>query len=244
MSSISFYKTYDPNKENILFLHGFLESHTTWVPFLSNIYSEYNCLLYDFPGHGNNLEFPLDLISFETICSEIVKILQDLNIHSTHLVCHSMGGYFGCFLKENYPNTFNKIVISNSILEPDSETQLNRRKRMIRIIKTNQPLLCKLSFTDLDNNLKSQKEAICLTCNREHLIELQNTLSKRPSFKHLYLKYTNDFFFIFGEKDIHIPWENTKIYTKKRQYTLSNEGHTLPLNSIQKWVNLVLNALK
>ena len=69
-------------------------------------------------------------------------------------------------------------------------------------------------------------------------------MAQRPDFTHLYTTYPNDLFFIFGEHDHQIPWETTKQRTKKRQCILQNEGHTLPLSSINEWVRLVHYALK
>lgn len=244
MSSITFFKPHNTRKKNILFLHGFLESSETWKPFLLELSKQYNCLLYDFPGHGLNQNYPIQQISFKEICLEIKKALTQLQITNTHLICHSMGGYFGCELKRRYPSCFNKVILSNSSLEPDTIIQQKKRVKINTIIKTNLPLLCKLSFTQVKQPYKAQKESNCLLCNPEHLTAFQNLLSARKSYIDIYHQYTTDFLFIFGEKDTQISWEITKEITKKRQHILPNEGHMLPLNSINEWINIILNELE
>jgi len=244
MSSITLFKPYDTRKKNILFLHGFLESSETWKPFLLELSKKYNCLLYDFPGHGLNQDYSAQQIGFEEICKEIKTALTQLQITNTHLICHSMGGYFGCELKKRYPSYFNKVILSNSTLEPDTTIQQRKREKINTIIKTNLSLLCKLSFTRVSQPFKAQKESNCLMCNPEHLTAFQNLLSTRKGYTDLYHQYTTDFFFIFGEKDTQISWEGTKIITKKRQHILPNEEHLLPLNSINEWIRLILDELK
>ena len=129
MRPISFYKPYDTKKENILFLHGFLENSDTWNPFIGELSQTYNCLFYDFPGHGTNQDFPENRINFTHISSEIIEGLLQCNITKTHIVCHSMGGYFGCFLKANHNKVFDKLVLCNTILEPDSNVQLKKTQQ-------------------------------------------------------------------------------------------------------------------
>ncbi len=131
------YNTYNPHKENILFLHGFLECSDTWSPYLIELAKHFNCFLYDFPGHGKNISYPISNISFENIAKDIVSGLHELNIQYTHIICHSMGGYFGGYLKFKYPKLFNKIILSNSLLISDTKEQIKKRGKTIRVIQTN-----------------------------------------------------------------------------------------------------------
>lgn len=237
-------KPFDSEKENILFLHGFLESSETWDPFVSELSIDYNCILYDFPGHGLNQSYPSNQIKFEFICRDIISSLNELNFKEVHLICHSMGGFFGCYLKDNYPNYIKKIILSNSTIEKDTDTQLKKREKIKRIVKSSLSLLCKVSFTDYNKKRKEIKESICLSSNPEHLIEYQNILAKREDYTNLFDRFHLDFFFIFGENDRQIPWKRIQLKTKKRQYILQNEGHILPLRSKQEWLSAVLRALK
>lgn len=244
MSLITYYKPHNTQKENILFLHGFLESIEAWEPFLPELSKYFNCLLYDFPGHGNHQNYSAEHINFKQISEDIVLTLTKENITKTHVVCHSMGGYFGCELKHRYPSIIKKVLLSNSTLETDTEEQLKKRLKINRIIKSNLPLLCKVSFSELVPSLKDIKERVCLSCNPNHLIEYQKLFALRKEYFEVYQNYTDDFFFVFGEKDNQIPWKTTKERTKKRQHILLNEGHMLPLNSITEWTSVVLEFLK
>lgn len=244
MSSISLYKPFCTEKENILFLHGFLENSDTWLPFLEKLSDTYNCLLYDFPGHGSNEAITVEQLSFDSISNDIVSSLNTLNISKSHLVCHSMGGYFGNFLKANFPQYFHKVVISNALLETDTELQLKKREKTIRVIHRNLPLLCKLSFTQYKGEHKVRKEAICNQSNPNYLVVYQKLLSQREDHTSLLRDYPNDISFIFGQYDDHIPWKQANVLTKKRQYILLNEGHTLPIYAQKEWISYVLKALK
>ena len=157
MNSIRFYQPYNSNKENILLLHGFLENSETWGIYLPELAKFYNCLLYDFPGHGIHQDYPLENISFKCIAQDIVNALTKIGINNTHLVCHSMGGYFGCYLKNEYQPYFDKIILSNSTLKPDNPRQIKKRQKIKRIIENNLSLLCKVSFLDVDEESRKNK---------------------------------------------------------------------------------------
>lgn len=238
------YNTYNPQKENILFLHGFLECSGAWSPYVIELAKYFNCFLYDFPGHGENINFPINNISFENIAKDIISELRELNIQNTHIICHSMGGYFGGYLKFKYPMLFNKIVLSNSLLNSDTEEQLKKRVKTIRVIQTNLNLLCKISFNQHDTLNKKNKEKQCRNCSKEHLIKLQYILSHRTNLTFLLDEYPSDISFIFGENDTHIPWQDFNNKIKNRQHILLNEGHTLPINSKTQWLNIILELLK
>lgn len=244
MNSIRFYQPYNPNKNNILLLHGFLENSETWNIYLPELTKYYNCLLYDFPGHGIHQNYPFENISFKHIAQDIVSSLTKIGISNTHLICHSMGGYFGCYLKNEYQPYFDKIILSNSTLKPDSPSQIKKRQKIKRIIENNLSLLCKVSFLDVDEENKKVKELNCNSCNPKYVSRIQDIILERPDFTILFKTSPKDFFFIFGDKDNMIPWQDIKELTKNRQYILLNEGHALPVKSKDKWIRIVLEQLK
>lgn len=244
MNSIWLYQPYDPNKGNILLLHGFLESSDTWKVYLPKLNKYYNCLLYDFPGHGRNQNFPLNDISFQFIAQDIVNSIIELNLLNVHLICHSMGGYFGCYLKSEYKQYFNKIILSNSTLKPDNPIQIKKRYKIKKIIENNLSLLCKVSFLDDEKDDREIKERNCNSCNPIYVSRVQDIILKRQDYTSLFKRYTKDFFFIFGEQDKMIPWQEIKELTKNRQYIFLNEGHALPVKSKNKWISIVLEHLK
>ncbi len=105
-------------------------------------------------------------------------------------------------------------------------------------------MLCKVSFNQYDTLNKKNKEERCRICSPEHLIKLQSILSHRANLTFLLDEYPNDISFIFGENDTHIPWQDSNNKIKNRQHILLNEGHTLPIHSKTKWLNIILKLLK
>ena len=244
MSQVWLYNhTIDSEKENILFLHGFLENSTTWDPFLKIISNQYNCFLYDFPGHGKNtLSYD---ISFTEISKQIIEGLNKLNLKRIHVISHSMGGYFACYLKDEFPNYFHKIILANSTFKSDTQLQKKNRTRTIKILQSNFKKLCSVSFNQYDKVHQTNKVNQCWSNNPEQLIKLQNILMYRQDFSHVYLKYDDDFFFVFGELDNQIPWKEIKQITKKRQHIFHNLGHMLPSHLyVNEWSALILEHLK
>lgn len=243
----SWYNGFDQKKPTISFLHGFLENSTTWLPFIKDISVHYNCLLIDFPKHNNS---SIKRISFDNISQSFITILEQLGIVETHLICHSMGGYFGFYLKNLFPEKINKVILCNSTFHSDNSEQKLKRDKIVNILKRNFETFCKICFskykdgTEVMNNVVENKIKIALSQEPKLLIAYQNLIKSRPSFEAVYLSQPLDFFFTFGELDTDIPWKEILPKIKKRYYIFPNEKHILPLNSKEKWSNLILNILE
>lgn len=238
------------SKENILFLHGFLEDSSTWDSLIHFFINEYNVFTYDFPGHGKHKETRLKSVSLENICYDIISKLNVLGINDFHLCCHSMGGYFGLFLKEHYPNLISKIILTNSLFSKDSKNQQDKRFKTMFILKNRFAVFCNLAFLKYTRRFPQAKDKLiekserAKTFNALLLIELQKKISQRKDQWDTYKKSQTDFCIIFSQFDEDIPWEKEYSLLKKNAFILTNETHLLPLVSELEWSKVVLNHLK
>lgn len=243
------FNDYNPLKPNITFLHGFLEDSTTWLPFLTEISETYNCLLIDFP-FCKTPNAKQQEISFGAITLEIVSLFNFLDINKTHLICHSMGGYFGCYLKNLEPNIVSKVILCNSVLQSDKRDQKLKRKKIKRVIQSNFVMFCKMCFNKYKTNSTDYNKHIDFKIERaliqdpNRLCDFQVLIEERPNFYPVFEKHNKDFFFIFGENDEDIPWKSELPTLKKRYHIISNEKHILPLNSIEEWTKKILSHLE
>ncbi|MGB0867992.1 MAG: alpha/beta fold hydrolase [Flavobacteriales bacterium] len=239
------------SKENILFLHGFLEDSITWdvyKPYFSN----YNIYTYDFPGHGNHIKTDINPLNFDSIGSHIIDLLSQQNLKNIHVCSHSMGGYFALLLKKMEPSLVRKVILTNTIISSEQTDlhQIKKRERIQFLINNRFDLFCKMAFSPYysyfptHSILFDQKIERALKFDVSILLVLQKIISQRPDQWDIYYKYQKDMCYIVSEKDENIPWITDFERLLPEAHLLLDEYHTLPIHNPEKWINIILNHLK
>lgn len=239
------------SKENILFLHGFLEDASTWDVY-KRYFSNYNIYSYDFPGHGNHTKTSINPLNFDSIGCHIIDLLSQQNLKNIHVCAHSMGGYFALLLKKMEPNFVQKVILTNSIISSEQTeiSQIKKRERIQFLIENRFDLFCKMAFsqyyTHFPNHsiLFDQKIERALKFDVNLLQALQKIISQRPDQWDIYGNYQKDMCYIVSEKDTNIPWRTDFEQVLPKAHLLLDEYHTLPIYNPEKWINIILNHLK
>tara|TARA_B100000497_G_scaffold119384_1_gene146682 strand:- start:681 stop:1487 length:807 start_codon:yes stop_codon:yes gene_type:complete len=113
------FETYkNTGKEWILFIHGAGGSTRTWKRQIDSFKKDFQLLLIDLPGHGQNAnkEAHLSEYSFSSISNEIWKIVDHLKISKVHLLGVSLGAIFCLQMRAIRPHCVKSIAMPGAIV--------------------------------------------------------------------------------------------------------------------------------
>lgn len=99
-----------PNRKSLIFLPGLTCDNSLFEKQLAFFKNDYNCLVWDPPGHSASRPFSLDF-SILDLARYLYEILNLENIKSPILIGQSMGGYISQSFIQEYPK-FTKAYIS------------------------------------------------------------------------------------------------------------------------------------
>ncbi|MBF0278515.1 MAG: 2-succinyl-6-hydroxy-2,4-cyclohexadiene-1-carboxylate synthase [SAR324 cluster bacterium] len=125
-----FYQIYgNPNRPAVLFLHGFLGSHSMWVPSISSLQEKFFCILVDLPGHGDSpIPGSYEAYSLPLLADALATLLGDLQITSCSLVGYSLGGRIALQLALSHQYLVEKLILESS--SPGLKSVKERKKRI------------------------------------------------------------------------------------------------------------------
>lgn len=98
----------------VVFLHGMGSSSSVWKPIVKQIQHNKQCILFDFPGHGDTPFNEWDPLTPEDMALIIIDGIDRLGVGKFHLVGHSLGGWVGLEIASAYPDR----VLSFTAISP------------------------------------------------------------------------------------------------------------------------------
>ena len=127
-----FYTKYihsNPKASWVVFIHGAGGSSSIWYKQINSFRKEFNLLFIDLRGHGQtevieHINQKLEY-SFQSICQEILDVLNFLKIHKAHFVGVSLGTILIRQLISMNRNIVKSIVLTGAII------RLNRLSRFL-----------------------------------------------------------------------------------------------------------------
>ena len=158
--NINIYYTDSGKGTALVFLHGFLENSTIWVPFISTLSQKNRVICIDLLGHGQT-----DCLGYihtmDDMADAVLAVLKQLRIKKFVLFGHSMGGYVALSIAEKHPDYIKGLGLINSTFKADSEERKQNRDRAIKAVKENHNLFISMSIPNLfaeENREKFSKE--------------------------------------------------------------------------------------
>jgi pimeloyl-ACP methyl ester carboxylesterase len=104
----------------ILLLHGFPTSSHLYRNVIPTLAKTHRAIALDLPGYGLS-DKPLDVdYSFEFYEAVLDGFLDALDIPTTNLVVHDLGGPVGMYWAVNNPHRVNNIVLLNTLVYPET----------------------------------------------------------------------------------------------------------------------------
>lgn len=115
----------------LLLLHGFTGSLETWRPFIPEWSKQFQVIVVDLVGHGKT-ESPEETWHYEIeqVASQMIALLDELQIPKAHMLGYSMGGRLAITLACLYPNRVSSLVLENCTAGLEEEgTRKERREQ-------------------------------------------------------------------------------------------------------------------
>lgn len=146
--------------DTLVLLHGFLENSTMWAAFIPELSKTHRVICIDLLGHGRTPS--IGYIHTMREMAEVVHVvLLELEVHTSTIIGHSMGGYVGCAFAKAYPEQLHALCLLNSTPLPDPPDRKLLRTRANKMARENYAQLVQMSFTNLfdpDTREKYDKE--------------------------------------------------------------------------------------
>ena len=255
MINLSF--DYREGENPILFLHGFMGNKDDWNFFIEKI--DKGILLIDLPGHGSSIGYENIEYNFKDTVSEIIRIIEKLNISSINVVAYSMGARIAFGLLNERSDLFEKIILESGNPGIKSKEQRIKRKESDSVLADKilndglDKFLDSWYNLELWGNIKEHKEFVNLRKSRLNNVpqELAKSLiqmgaGNQDSYWKIVSELKNDIIFVTGEKDkkysqigkeLNGQNENIKIHI------VENAAHNVHFEKKEEFLKLITDFI-
>ena len=203
------------NGENLVLLHGFLESKSIWNKFSEELSKKYCVISIDLLGHGES-DSQSEIHTMELMAENVKLVIDHLNIEKTVLIGHSMGGYVALAFAELYPNILSGLGVFHSHALADTPEGKINRGRAIQVVKNNHKSFISMFIPDLftKENQEIYKAEIEELQSEARNISKESVIASLEGMRHrtdklkLLANIDVPFAFIIGKQDPRTPLEN------------------------------------
>lgn len=223
---------FNKSTENpIVFIHGFLETHTIWYHIPIN-HLKRPVLLIDVPGFGKSSLLDDNNPSIDYFAEEILCLLNKYDVNSYQVVGHSMGGYIGLEILKSSEKA-QKLVLLNSNFWADSGVKKKERTRVADILLKSKNLFVLEAIPNLFIHPGKHSSII-----KELTEEAKKGIAEWYAYASLAMRERKDFSdflkensarieIIHGEQDSLIPTKvmEEKCHGWKDFHIVQNSGH-------------------
>ena len=244
------------NTEWMVLVHGAGGSTRTWKRQIDELGGEYNLLVVDLPGHGQNAgrELEGETYTFEYVAGKIWEVMDVLKIEKAHLVGISLGTILVLQMRVMYPERVCSVIMPGAIVKLNFKlrTLANTSIALAKII--GYPNFYKLSafiMMPRGNHKKSRdvfiKESKALTIDEFknwtnlyfHLNKKLNDIFDIPSdIPHLLVMGSQDHLFLPPAKKYAALHENATISI------IPKCGHVVSIEQASQFNKICLSFLK
>ncbi len=109
INSRKFFYSESGKGPTIVFIHGWLESHTTFTSIAKVLSAKYRCISIDIPGFGQS--DAIDKVTLNKISTTLEKVLDKIGVNKYYLVGHSLGGAVTLVYADKHKEEIKKIVL-------------------------------------------------------------------------------------------------------------------------------------
>ncbi|MET3290206.1 UNVERIFIED_CONTAM: 2-succinyl-6-hydroxy-2,4-cyclohexadiene-1-carboxylate synthase [Brevibacillus sp. OAP136] len=117
--------------ESLLFLHPQGSRSSIWNEMLPHFTDKYHPVCMDLRGHGES-DFADKGYDIETVCRDILAVLDQLQIPKAHLIGNSLGGDFAVFFAAFHPERTASLCLLDAgminYIGPNGERDLTREE--------------------------------------------------------------------------------------------------------------------
>ena len=126
------YQTFgDASQPAIIFSNSLGTQLNMWQPQISFFEKKFYVICYDTRGHGAS-SAPQGPYSIEQLGTDVIHLLDHLNIKKASFCGISMGGLTGQWLAIHHPERFNHVIVCNTAAKIGQEQAWNDRAQLVR----------------------------------------------------------------------------------------------------------------
>lgn len=116
----------------LVILHGLFGISDNWVAIGKRLAESHRVIIPDLRNHGRSPHAPL--FSYAVMCQDVVNLLEEEAIETTHLLGHSMGGKVAMQLALQQPELVSKLIVAD--ISPRSVRVKQAHLKIIQAMKS------------------------------------------------------------------------------------------------------------
>lgn len=242
------YDEFGEGKETLLFSHGFLMNNTMFKGQIDKLKGDFRCITFDHRGHGQS-EIATDGYSLDNLVTDVIGLIEALNLGAVHFIGMSTGGFVGMRLAIRSPELLKSMILMDTSAEKEDESSVKKNNILLWILKNIgwfpvigqvMSLLFHKSF--LQDKLRHWEvkkwRKIVMSQNKKGIIPFANMIFERDSV----LDKLSDINFpaavIVGENDLATPPEYNKRIADRipnaSYFTIPDAGHSAAVEKPEK----------
>lgn len=251
----------EKTNKTLIFLHGLFGNSNNWrsISYSSAIRDRRRSLLVDLRNHGDSDHH--ELMTYEDMANDLLRLINDLNIEKCTLLGHSMGGKVAMTFATLFPQRLDGLLVIDSapkdhrdspniyggtkkIVEQVSEVNINGRPRK-EVLEELKNMFNGSVANLLNTNLtyiSSDDDKVVWRCNMK---SIRNNIDEIIGFKSISGKfYDGQLSIIVGDKSHTFPIDVYRtIFPKIKEGEIKrvpNAGHWVHVdNPTQVIINIV-----
>ncbi|AXV39136.1 alpha/beta fold hydrolase [Methanobacterium sp. BAmetb5] len=117
----------------VVLVHGMGSDHTAWGGLVPLLQTNYRALAVDLRGHGYSCKTP-GPYSLDLFATDLLKLLESLDIEKAHFLGHSLGGAVLLELALQHPEKMYSLTLISSFAQVDPPLEIILNK-LLKILK-------------------------------------------------------------------------------------------------------------
>lgn len=113
INNIQLYYEIHGSGNPLLLISGLGCDSQDWPETVNELSKHFQVITFDNRGAGRSYT-PKTPFTISDMATDTIKLLNYLDIHSTHIIGHSMGGYIAQQIAINYPEYVNKLILEST----------------------------------------------------------------------------------------------------------------------------------
>lgn len=224
-------------KDAIVLLHGYLESHMVWQGFAGELSKNYFVVSIDLPGHGLSGTYSR-VHCMDEMAEAVLTVLDKLKLQKVHLIGHSMGGYVALAFRENYQHRLYSFTLFHSTCLADDDEKRAKRDDDIKMVSEGNKQFLVERHVPMTFAVENQEQfsddilrikEIAMKTPDQGIIAVLCGMKRRPDRCILLRDELIPFLIIAGGKDNFIPLELSQriasMGSNLKLEVLENSGH-------------------
>ena len=101
----------EPNGCPIIILHGFLASSRNWRTIAQKLAVTHRVYVLDMRNHGASPH--VDSMDYPVMAADVLNFMEQLGLHKSYLLGHSMGGKVAMWFALHYPERVESLMVAD-----------------------------------------------------------------------------------------------------------------------------------